>query len=88
MKREILLLLIGALMGWIITVWINSLGKYQVTNVINPQNHISETVLLNTRSGAIARLYNFDNNLMFGKPEVSMKVWQNWQTSKTNTPTK
>ena len=95
MKKNLIFGAIGILFGWIISSWMNSPGKYQVITVIHPDTHIMQSCLLDSKSGRIRRLYNFDNNLMFGKPEPSIKQWERWQesrtkyeTSRTNTPAK
>jgi hypothetical protein len=85
--KELIILALGLLIGWIISTWINSPGKYQITDVLNPRDHIKESCLLDTRTGRIQRIYNFDNYLMFGKPEATMKQWENWQEAMSKNKT-
>jgi hypothetical protein len=95
MKKDIIAGAVGVFLGWVISTWINQPGKYQVVAIINPENHVMQSCLLDSRTGRIQQLYNFDNILMFGKSEATMKQWEGWQearakyeASKTITPSK
>ena len=86
--------IIGALVIFVLS-YTNLPGKYQIVAVTDPKTHNMQSCLLDTRTGRIQILYNFDNILMFGKPEATMKQWEGWQesearyeSSKTTPPTK
>lgn len=92
MNKQILLGIVLMAVVLVTANYINWPGKYQIVAVINPETHVMQSCLLDTRTGRIQLLYNFDNILMFGKPEATMKQWEGWQeaqakfeASKTNT---
>jgi hypothetical protein len=69
--KEPIILALGLLIGWIISTWTNSPGKYQVTAIIHPETHIMQSCLLDTRTGRIRQLtYGLTKNWFWDKPEA------------------
>ena len=81
MKKDLLMIAIGLLIGCSVTFWINSPGKYQALNMVDPRSGNQQTALIDTQTGAIRRLYNFDGNLMFGTPELTIGQWNRIQSN-------
>ena len=71
MKKDILMIAAGLLLGWIFSIWTNQPGKYQVVDITNPLKPINQNYLLNTRTGQIQQLvYGGTGNLYWAPPEA------------------
>jgi len=71
MKKDILLVIIGVVIGWIIMSAVNHPGKFQVIDIIHPRLQQHQTCLLNTHTGQIQQLvYGLTGNIYWGPPEA------------------
>jgi hypothetical protein len=71
MKQEHVISLIIGIIVLVLVTYTNLPGKYQVVAVINPETHVMQSCLLDTRTGRIRQLtYGLSKNWFWGKPEA------------------